>query len=237
LLPENELDSLIHYVRYLSIRGEVERLLIDYVATELDPKDPMYTVGGPETSEKKTEQIAALKSFATEVTQKWIDAETQAVEVPPPDPNRDLAKSEARGKELFYGPIANCIKCHGDSALGDGVTNDYDDWTKELEPANPTAVNEYLHAGALPPRNIRPRNLRLGVYRGGRRPMDLYWRLRNGIEGTPMPAVPLKPDDAGPEVKGLTNSDIWNLIDYVRSLPHDPISKPTMEQTVSRERL
>src|SRR4029079_17503494 len=126
--------------------------------------------------------MAALKSFATEVTQKWVDADTQSVEIPAADPNRDLNKSIAHGRELFYGPIANCIKCHGDSALGDGVTNDYDDWTKELEPTNPKSVDEYIHAGALPPRNIRPRNLRLGVYRGGRRPIDLFWRLKNGIE-------------------------------------------------------
>src|SRR5207248_2464538 len=33
-----------------------------------------------------------------------------------------------------------------------------------------------------------PRNLRLGVYRGGRRPLDLYYRIHDGINGTPMPA-------------------------------------------------
>ena len=33
-----------------------------------------------------------------------------------------------------------------------------------------------------------------------------------------MPAVPFKPDDAGPENKNLTSADIWCLIDYVRSL-------------------
>lgn len=234
MLPENEIDSLIHYLRYLSIRGEVERLLIDYVASELDPKDPMFSIG----SSPDSPENAALKSFAVEVAQKWVDAEGQAVEIPPPDPQRNLQQSVARGKELFYGPIANCIKCHGDSALGDGQTNDFDDWTKELDPANEEAVAAFVHAGALQPRNIRPRNLRLGAYRGGRRPIDLFWRLRLGIEGTPMPAVPLKPDDAGPEIKGLTTADIWSLVDYIRSLPQDSLSEPSMPETlVNRERL
>lgn len=233
MLPENEIDSLIQYVRYLSIRGEVERLLIDY-AGEMDAKDPLFTIG----SSPDSPENAALKSFAVEVAQKWVDAEGQAVEVPPPDPQRDLAKSIAHGKALFYGPIANCIKCHGESALGDGQTTDFDDWTKELDPTSEEAVEAFVHAGALEPRSIRPRNLRIGAYRGGRRPVDLFWRLRLGIEGTPMPAVPLKPDDAGPEVKALTTADIWSLVDYVRSLPEESVSEPSLpEVQVNRERL
>ena len=40
----------------------------------------------------------------------------------------------------------------------------------------------------LPPRNAIPRNLRDGIYRGGRRPVDIFWRVSAGIAGTPMPA-------------------------------------------------
>ena len=82
--------------------------------------------------------------------------------------------------------------------------------------------------GALEPRNSIPRNLRQGIYRGGRRPIDIYWRLRNGIDGTPMPAAMMKPDGAGPEVKGLTEEDLWCLIDYVRNLPYESLSRPSM---------
>jgi mono/diheme cytochrome c family protein len=205
----------------------------------MDPKDPMFTLGtNPSEAERKAEQLAILKSFAAEVVQKWVDAETQAVAISPPDPARDKQQSIAHGKMLFYGAVANCVKCHGDSALGDGQTTDYDDWTKELEPANEEALDAFLAAGALPPRNIRPRNLRLGVYRGGHRPIDIFWRIRNGIDGTPMPAASMKADDAGPEIKGLTTADLWSLVDYVRSLPHESLSKPAMpEQTLSKSRL
>jgi mono/diheme cytochrome c family protein len=74
-----------------------------------------------------------------------------------------------------------------------------------------------MKLGMLEPRNIRPRNLRQGVFRGGRRPIDIFWRVRNGIEGTPMPGFK-------PEI--LSDGDIWNIVNYVQSLPYEPISDP-----------
>ena len=45
--------------------------------------------------------------------------------------------------------------------------------------------------GALPDRHIIPRNLRLGTYRGGRRPLDIYYRIHEGIQAAPMPQTDL----------------------------------------------
>jgi len=222
VLDKDELESLVHYVRYLAIRGEVERNLIAEVANELGEKDRL--IGG--SPEAIAGQFERLNEITTLVVQKWIDAEGQAVPVTtrPEEWNTDekaLDAAIARGRELFYGNIANCVKCHGDSALGDGQTADFDEWTKELEPANEVRLEKYLKDGALPPRNIRPRNLRMGNYRGGRRPVDLYWRIANGIDGTPMPAAPKQtPDNA----KGLTSEDVWCLVEYVRHLPYDTMS-------------
>ena len=113
------------------------------------------------------------------------------------------------------------MKCHGPSQLGDGQTSDWDKWTKEGpvelekriaalrdslgkssgEERRRTADNlavcqEALAHDTLPIRNAIPRNLRLGIYRGGRRPLDLYRRAFSGINGTPMPAAPgvIKPE-------------------------------------------
>jgi hypothetical protein len=36
-----------------------------------------------------------------------------------------------------------------------------------------------------------------------------------------MPAALYKPDDADPASKGLTSGDIWNIVDYVMSLPYE----------------
>jgi hypothetical protein len=75
----------------------------------------------------------------------------------------------------------------------------------------------------LPPRNAIPRNLRFNMFRGGRRPLDLYRRIHQGIAGTPMPA-------GGPAAPGgqatLTEQEMWQIVDYIRSLPFEPASLP-----------
>ena len=87
---------------------------------------------------------------------------------------------------------------------------------------------------ALPVRTIRPRNLRLGVFRGGRRPLDLYRRIHAGINGTPMPGV----GPATPGAKGtLSEEEIWQIVDYVQSLPFEPASEPPESLLNARERL
>ena len=75
----------------------------------------------------------------------------------------------------------------------------------------------------LPPRHAIPRNLREGVYRGGRRPLDLFWRIAAGIRGMPMPGI----GPAAPGAQGtLSQQEIWQIIDYVQSLPFEPASLP-----------
>ncbi len=184
---------------------------------------------------------------------KWREANSSVIQ--PPERSEmsgeELELSIAKGRELFY-TKANCVKCHGPSELGDGQTTDYDDWTKpwvemakqvedqrksiaadtDLTAAERTKQLAAVHArslaleyDSLTPRTILPRNLRLGVYRGGRRPLDLYRRLYAGINGTPMPNLGATP--------GITPDDIWNLVDFVRSLPYESISKPTRQQKFS----
>lgn len=249
VLDADEVDSLVHYVKYLAIRGELERQLVDETVYELSSDeegaaperlvpDSKLKQANPEAYEAK---LARLREMAAQVVQKWKDAEGEATAIAARpagwQESEAMKQSIARGRDLFYGPVANCIKCHGDSALGDGQLTDYDDWTKELDPAAPDAVSEYVKLGALQPRNIRPRNLRVGIFRGGMRPIDIYWRLRNGIDGTPMPAVPYK--EAGdPNPKALSDEDIWCLVDYVRSLPFEAYTRADKQQPTNvRERL
>ena len=155
------------------------------------------------------------------------------------DENARREASLKRGRELFYSDVASCYKCHGDSQLGDGQTTDYDywfTWRKELDqkPAaeREKAIAEFMALGALPPRTIHPRDLRSGVYRGGRRPLDIYRRITSGINGAPMPGV--KPTEATPDApvdpaKAATAEDLWHLVHYVLSLPYEPLSQPPEE--------
>ncbi len=59
---------------------------------------------------------------------------------------------------------------------------------------------------------IRPANLNLGVYKGGRRPIDIYWRLSKGINGAKMPS----------HVPTLTPEQIWDVVNFILALPYEP---------------
>jgi mono/diheme cytochrome c family protein len=233
LLSESQIDALVEYVKYLSIRGETELALMR-AFFELDD-DAQGKL--PETREFLVDETL------TPIAEKWKSAAAAQIVVPDMPADIDLAVSIAKGKELFYGDKANCVKCHGVTALGDGQANDYDDWNKAIVEINKEIKGGLAKAGetstsgmsaeeaaehrkqvawlgrfadvvegdALTPRTIPPRNLRLGVYRGGRRPLDLYYRIHAGINGAPMPAA-----------KGTVSpEDIWHIVNYIRSLPYE----------------
>ena len=56
----------------------------------------------------------------------------------------------------------------------------------------------------------RPTDLTLAVYRGGRRPIDFYWRVHSGVNGSNMPAF----------YKSLKPEEIWDLVNFVEILPY-----------------
>jgi mono/diheme cytochrome c family protein len=250
LLPDGERSALVEYVKYLSIRGETERWLIERVM-ELPEDDP----------NTPADEYSLLNHFATQedlvqeivvglVSFFWEDAANQVIQPEPPtvvyqpeltdDQNQQLRDSIAKGHDLFIRKDkGNCMQCHGTLGLGDGTTNDFDEWTKEGA-SKLLAMqdgDDLLHeAGGLWPRNAQPRDLRQGVYRFGRRPLDLYRRVSAGIAGTPMPGVgPAQPGSQGT----LTPEEIWDIVNYVRSLPFEPLSQPTATQhaLIQRERL
>ena len=212
LLSETQIDALAEYVKYLSIRGETEINLMRAIF-ELDDEAEGKL---PETREFLVGEVLEP------VAEKWKTAADALIPVPEMPADLDLEASIAKGRELFYGDKANCVKCHGPTGLGDGQANDYDDWNKsivewkrELGGADDASwlsrARQVLSGDALEPRTIPPRNLRMGIYRGGRRPIDLYYRVHAGINGAPMPAA-----------KGtISPEDIWHIVNYVRSLPYD----------------
>ena len=108
-----------------------------------------------------------------------------------------------------------------------------------LNPKEKQDLAPMLELGALKPTNIFPRNLTLGVFHGGSSPEELYTRIVNGIEGTGMPAAPLKPANS----QGLTNEEVWDLVNYLRSFlpaekqslePHQTMSGSSSEEVVIR---
>lgn len=212
-----QLEGLVDYVRLLAIRGEVETFMVSDVVNSDYGDLPAGSV---------------LSNYEI-VWRNWRNASEAYThyegEVPRPD--EITPERIARGKELFHGEVSQCATCHGDLGRGDGESSyeeiDIVDEDGETVTVRRKALNEWGEfletalggKGALMGAEAKsyasdPRNLQLGNYRGGGRPIDLYRRVKYGISGTIMPAASTE----------LTDEDIWDLVYYVRSIgaEHDP---------------
>ena len=275
LLPGSEVEALVEYVKYLSIRGQMETALHQIVyeleeeevvdengAQVLDDEGEPLLKRTPLAPATYPEQRDEVMDYLVEIMAGWEAAGEQIIvpredEIPADErsPEEVLASIDA-GRELFYGK-ADCKKCHGPTGLGDGQQTDHDNWNKahkkflddivlksesidkrvtagELSEADQQRLNsdrvelgkwQEVAQTLYVPRNAIPRNLRQGIYRGGRRRVDIFHRIYTGIAGTPMPAI--GPATLDPEAKGtLTETEMWQIVDYVLSLPYEAPSRP-----------
>lgn len=229
LLPPDEIDALVEYVKYLSIRGQAELALKQKISDDEKVPDP--------------KQGGGRSMLVAEILQPIVDSwkEADGAVISPTEgykPETDHDAWLAAGKELFLGDRAKCASCHGVTGLGDGRKASeplFDDWNKDKK----FAENARLVAAAkekgnaeevrrltnirdswdLPEQQQKPRNLRLNRYRFGRAPLDIYRRIYAGINGTEMPGYG-KPGAPGNAEKKLTEKEYWQLVDYVMSLPY-----------------
>jgi mono/diheme cytochrome c family protein len=158
------------------------------------------------------------------VATSWVSAESSAVVAPslrdgllPDDERREAIE---RGKEIFLSELTACSKCHGKEGDGKGLSQDFDDWTKDwtiragIDPTKKEDWKPMKRFGALKPVIDHSRNLTLGAFRGGSSREDIYLRIVLGIEGSPMPAIARKENDN----PGVNERGIQDLIEYVVSL-------------------
>jgi mono/diheme cytochrome c family protein len=224
---------LAHYVRYLAIRGEVERRLMLELGSEVDWEGggslyrPEWQARDPAAFQS---QQRAIDAVVREVAARWASPRKFEVVVeegllfkggalPETEQQRFLA-SARRGMTLFRGDQAACYQCHGVDGDGVGKLQDFDEWTKDwtiragIDPKLPAQWRPLRALGLLKPVVVPARNLQLGVMRGGSDPEDVYRVIARGMDGTPMPAAPRLP-----EVKnGLTNPQVWDLVNYCFAL-------------------
>jgi hypothetical protein len=203
LLPEDHKQQLISYVIHLSLRGEVEyRTMM-----------PLLAEGslGDATVQEKVEEVLKDK------LQAWQESNEKGIEPTPyPYPDAPSGSEEARKEwleKVYYPSVSRgyrlfadkraggCIECHSD--FGRQVPFRYDSW------------------GTL----VRPANLTAGVYRGGRRPIDLYWRIRGGIIPSQMPKsdyTEKTPDKWGKKLgeDKYEFDPYWDLVNFLQALPH-----------------
>ena len=207
-LRSEEIAALVEYVKYLSLRGQTERYLLDLV---VDGDEPL-----PLSMESVVEDgVAPLAGLWAEPDQR----PTEWVVVPPPRPPiatpAQLADSVALGRARYAAKEVQCAKCHGADGSGPGERTElYDDWNKAKKGETPEQTAALAPRFTLPIQRLRPRDFRQGVFRGGSRPEDLYLRICVGIKGTPMPGT-----GAAPGVEAvLAPEEIWHLVHFIRSL-------------------
>ncbi len=238
LLGERETTAVVEYVRWLAIRGEFEKRLVEELtndysqtaikdSTDKAEKSYLEKKKNKEEAEKPLNYSKAVKAagaaFKKYVDDKefdgaidetanllsaaWTQAETpEALIVPTTQRVEDTPESRERGRLLYMSNTTKCYTCHGPTGRGDGAATE-DFWDK---PGTSVKYpNRGLHDEWGNP--LKPRNLTSGQYRGGRRPLDLFRRIRAGIKGTPMPAF-------GDTV--LKEPQVWDIVNYVMSLPY-----------------
>ncbi len=207
LLESHEMDSLVEYVRWLGMRGQCESLLIG----EAEGKEA--------SAEELTKQLIEFLPDEAEavVAGPWVEAETPEMTILPETERPEATEaSVALGRALFLSASAKCADCHGKSGLGNGPQT----LAVEQGQTEPGLHDVWGHI-------VTPRNLRSGIYRGGRRPIDIYRRIAAGIKGTPMNGfkanlynIKLKVGDH--ELKGDEKDQaVWHVVNYVLNLPYE----------------
>ncbi len=208
LMKSEELDAIIEYVRFLAMRGEVERRLLAHLKDLLPDAD-----GTPPADLKSLEKELAVDGFAEAladgaalVAENWTNAEDPRNGVLPTMARLpDTPQSRLKGRNLFISTKINCAKCHGEGGRGNGgFLNDFQKNPETQQNYDTPGLRDAWH------NNIRPRNLTSGVYRGGRRPLDVFRRVSVGIKATPMAGFATLPEE-----------DRWHIVNYVLSIPID----------------
>ena len=204
LLPDSEIDLLVSYVTHLSIRGKVE---YEAFSTAFDLVDGVLE---PKAARPLADFLPTMTKI---VVNSWIESQAREIKIAPfPFDENDKAamqRSVVRGQELFLGVAnaeakkANCVNCHTD--YGRQAKFRFDKW------------------GTL----VRPNNLTNGIYRGGRRTIDVYYRIHSGINGSEMASFgkQLQRSLIKQGNREETIDPIWDLVNFVQTLPYPSMRK------------
>lgn len=217
LFSDEEIEQLVDYVTFLTVRGETELALIEEGSFADDEDEDAL-------------EDDLVDEIVQGVFERWKTAEESVVEPPIPQPPA-TAESIQRGRELYLGETKEkleCAGCHGATGHGDGpsvISMDIynkvvyggelgaiDERVEELDEATRDLWVKSLDAWGNP---LRPANLNNGagtIYKGGNQPVDIYRRIAKGINGTQMPA----------HYPAIDAEQIWDLVNFVLALPEQP---------------
>ncbi|MCA9050291.1 MAG: c-type cytochrome [Planctomycetaceae bacterium] len=124
-----------------------------------------------------------IPDFVDDVINRWATGRSSLTQPLTPEPEL-TAERATRGRQAFL--TKGCSKCHGEDGRGHTKDN--------------IGRDTWGHA-------TRAADLTSGMLRGGQEPIDVYRRILNGINGTPMPGF----------ISALQNEPdtIWDLVAYV----------------------
>ncbi len=190
LLADDEIEALASYVIHLSIRGQTEFWVMSAI----------FGAEGFELRGEGPDAIAeGVNDYLGLIVRHWKDAQAAESRILKPEDTMpsyqfgspEHKESARRGHTLFIQQgDAGCISCHID--FGRQSAYKYDAW------------------GTI----VRPADLTAGIYRGGRRPVDLYYRVHSGVNGSGMTAF-----------KDLPSKEIWDLVSFLQVLPYPQMRK------------
>jgi mono/diheme cytochrome c family protein len=157
--------------------------VVDYVLMLTRRGELEQQLVGLAESEEAVDEEVVESDLVPAVLAQWTEAE--AAEVLPATPQPRFTQEHVeRGKKAFL--TKGCAKCHGEDGRGQTESNTGADFW-----GFPT----------------RAADLTSGMLRGGNRPIDVYRRIYNGVNGTPMPSFANALKDE-PE-------SVWDLVAYV----------------------
>lgn len=157
--------------------------VVDYVKVMAQRGEVQYQLAVEAEAAEELEAEYIEEDFVEPIIRKWDDAESSLTQ--PLTPQPELTAERAKlGRDAFLSK--GCSKCHGED--GRGHTRDNigkDSWGYTTRAADLTS----------------------GMLHGGQDPIDIYRRILNGINGTPMPGFS--------SVLKSEPETIWNLVSYV----------------------
>jgi mono/diheme cytochrome c family protein len=202
-LTEQELDDAVSYVIHLSVRGETEFATLAKI-TNVNK----LTENDPDFVGGELDWLFVQNELW--VLLNWGVAARNPIPVPP-EPfatGPERLKSAVRGYKLYNASEFGCAACHAN--YGRVQQLKWDAW------------------GTV----VQPRNLTLGVYRGGRRGEDLYARLYGGIYPAGMTAFHDRIANTPPG----TPNKLWDIVHFLQALG-DPADRKRMQQLDSEVKL
>ena len=219
-LPEADRNAAVEYVRWLGMAGESESRLAAEFEADFSTKAVSGRIGrGMQMADIRKEAVNEVKGRLPETVDEtfsflqehWKNAELETSIVRPTGATPTDDASIKRGRDTYLSQRTKCNACHGNDGKGNGPA------TRDLW--NVPGTNEKYQKPGLHDDwgNLnQPWDLTTGKFRGGSSPDDLYLRIYSGIRGTTMP---------GYGGVALTNAEIWDLVNYIRSLPAEKLEK------------